>query len=76
MSCGVGSRCGLDPGLLWLWHRSVAIAQVQPLAWELSYATGVGLKRPKRKKKSSLDNLDLLKYLEFLIQSHLNLCFA
>ena len=37
LSCGIGHRCGLDPMLLWLWLASVA--QIQPLAWILSYAT-------------------------------------
>ena len=31
--------------LLWLWRRPVAVAAIQPLAWELLYATGVALKR-------------------------------
>ena len=39
MSCGVGSRCGSDPMVLWLWHR--------PLAWELPYAVGTALKKKK-----------------------------
>ena len=51
MSCGVGSRCGLDPVLLWLWHRPATAAPNPPLAWELPYAVGVALKRPKTKKK-------------------------
>ena len=51
MSCGVGCRLSLDMALLWLWHRPVAIAPIQPLAWEPPYATGVVLKRPKKKKK-------------------------
>jgi len=29
----------------------VATAPIQPLAWELPYAAGVALKRPKKKKK-------------------------
>ena len=42
MSCGVGRRCGSDPALLrlWLWHRPVATAPIQPLAWEPPYAAG------------------------------------
>ena len=28
MSCGVGSRCGLDPELLWLWCRPAAVAPI------------------------------------------------
>ena len=57
MSCGVGHRRGLDPTLLWLWHRQAAAAVIQPLAWELPYAAGVALKRPK--KKNSLSNLKI-----------------
>ena len=50
MSCGVGYRCGLDPVLLWLWHRPVAIDQIRPLAWELAYAAGAAQEMAKRKK--------------------------
>ena len=28
VSCGVGSRCGLDPTLLWLWHSLAAVALI------------------------------------------------
>jgi len=51
MSCGVGHRHGLDPGLLWLWCRPAAIASVQPTAWEFPCAMGSALKRKKRKKE-------------------------
>ena len=54
MSCVVGRRRGLDPMLLWLWHRPAAAALIWPLAWELPYAVGVAqemAKRPKKKKK-------------------------
>ena len=51
MSCGVGRRCGSDPSWLWLWCRPVAIALIEPLAWELPYGTGAALKRHKDKKK-------------------------
>ena len=48
MSCAVGS----DPILLWLWLSlglwPVAIATIQPLAWELPYAIGAALKRKKK----------------------------
>ena len=30
--------------LLWLWLRLAAVAPVQPLAWELPYASGAALK--------------------------------
>ena len=51
MSCGVGCRHGLDPPLLWLWHRQVASAPIGPLAWKPPYAVGMALKRQKKKKK-------------------------
>ena len=51
MSSGVGHGCGLDPELLWLWHRRAAAALIQPLTWELPYATGAVLKRKRKKKK-------------------------
>ena len=47
VSCGVGHRQGLDPALLWLWHRLVAVALIQPRAWELPYAVGATLKSKK-----------------------------
>ena len=40
MSCGVGRRHGLDPLLLWLWHRLAAAAPIQLLVWELPDAVG------------------------------------
>ena len=51
MSCGVGRRHGSDPGLLWLWYRSAAVAPIGPLAWELPYASGVALKSKKQTQK-------------------------
>ena len=45
MSCGVGHRCSSDLALLWLWHKPVATAPIQPLAWELSCAVGAALKK-------------------------------
>ena len=47
VSCGVGHRRGLDPALLWLWHRLAAAAPIQPLAWEPPNATDVALKKKK-----------------------------
>ena len=44
MGYGIGLRHGLDPALLWLWHRPAAEAPIQPLAWELPYATHAALK--------------------------------
>ena len=55
MSCGVGRRRGSDLSWLWLWlwHRPAATVLIQPLAWELPYATGAALKRQKTKKKKN-----------------------
>jgi len=50
VSCSVGRRHGLDPKLLWLWHRPAAAALIQPLAWEPPYAVGVALKSKKKRK--------------------------
>ena len=50
MRRGVGCRGGSDPELLWLWCRLAAVASIQLLAWELPYAVGLALKRPKKKK--------------------------
>ena len=45
MSCGVGHRRGLDLGLLWLWRRPAATAQIGLLVWEPPYVVGVALKK-------------------------------
>ena len=38
--------------LLWLWYRLVAMAPIQPLAWEIPCAMGVTLKdKTKQNKK-------------------------
>ena len=50
MSCGVGRRRGSDLAWLWLWHRPVTTALIQPLAWEPPYAEGAALKKKKIKK--------------------------
>ena len=54
MSCGVGSRCGLDLALLWLWRRPVATAPIRPLAWEPPYAAGAALKDKRQKRNGIL----------------------
>ena len=54
VSCGVGRRRSLDPALLWLWCRPVAMALIQPLAWEPPYASRAAQEMAKREKKSSL----------------------
>ena len=50
VSCGVGRRLGSDPGLLWLWCRPAAAAQIQPLAWDPPYAAGTAIKSNKNKQ--------------------------
>jgi len=50
MRCGVGRKYGLDPTLLWLWHRPAATALIGPLAWEPPYAVGVALEKRQNKK--------------------------
>jgi len=50
VSCGVGRRRGLDPTLLWLWHRLAATAPIGPLAREPPYAVSVALEKTKKKK--------------------------
>ena len=50
VSCGAGHRCGSDPELMWLWRRLAATAPIRPLAWGPPYATGMALKRQKKKK--------------------------
>ena len=37
--------------LLWLWHKPVATALIQPLAWEHPYAMDVALKKQKTNKQ-------------------------
>ena len=50
MSCGGGHRRGLEPTLLWLWHRPGATAPIRPLAWEPPYAADVALEKAKRQE--------------------------
>ena len=51
MRCGVGRKYSSDPALLWLWCRPAAVAQIQPVAWEPPYATGVALKKNSQQWK-------------------------
>ena len=48
-SCSIGHTCGFDPELLWLWRGPAA--PIWPLAWELSHATDVAIKKKEKKKK-------------------------
>ena len=43
--------------MLWLWCRPASVDPIQPLTWELPYATHVALK--KQKKKQTLKYLSL-----------------
>ena len=76
MSCGVGHRCSLELALLWLWHSLASAAPIRPLAWELTYAKGVAIKRKKKKRLgTSLWNVrgQLLKSEKSLSISEINL---
>ena len=57
MGCGVGRRRGSDPTLLWLWGRPAATAPIGPLAWGPPCATGMALKRKKKKKRSTATDI-------------------
>jgi len=49
MSCGVGHRYGLEPALLWLWHRPATTTLIQPLAWGTYIFSKCGHKEQKKK---------------------------
>ena len=36
--------------MLWLWLRPAATAPIQPLAWELPYASGVAIKNIEKER--------------------------
>ena len=58
---GVCCRHDSDLVLLWLWCWLAATAPIQPLAWELLYATCVALKKKKKKdEKGKLTSKILL----------------
>ena len=65
VSCGVGHIHGLDPALLWLWHRLAAVAPIQPLAWEPPYAESAALIRQYINKIN-------IQYNSFIVM--LNMC--
>ena len=56
MSCGVGRKHGLDPMLLWFWHRPVASTLIRTLVWEPPYAMGVAQEKAKRQNKTKQTN--------------------
>ena len=45
--------------LLWLRFRPAATAPIGPLTWELPYAVGVALNRPKKEKNFVKTNYSL-----------------
>ena len=68
VSCGVGRRHGSDPALLGLWCRPVAVALIQPLAWEPPFITGAALKcKNKQTNKNPAVLFILFIYLFFLL---------
>jgi len=48
VSCGVGRRSSSDSMLLWPWCRWAATGPIWALAWQLSDATHVAIKRKKK----------------------------
>ena len=65
-STSIHKDAGLIPGLaqwfgdlvlLWLWCRLAAVAPIKPLAWELTYAAGVALKKKKKEQSSEISRL-------------------
>lgn len=51
-----------------VWHRPVAAAPIQPLAWELPYAVGAALIKKKKERKHKM--LTVIKVLcrEYLVK--------
>ena len=69
MSCGgVGHRHSPDLMLLWLWHRPVATAPIQPLAWEPPYAESAALIRQYINKINKYINKINLKNRQFKVK--------
>ena len=58
MSYGVGCRPSLDLALPWLWHRPAAAAPIWPLAWEISYASGIALGEKKKATEEKMFNVE------------------
>ena len=73
MSCGGGRRQGLDPSLLWLWYRPVAMAPIRPLAWEPPYTVGVALENKKRQTKENKTKKPPVLYMSLLQTLNLRL---
>ena len=69
MSCGEGCRCGLDPELLWLWHRLAATAPIRPLAWEPPCAKDEALQKVKRQKNKNENKQQQQKPLQLTVSA-------
>ena len=59
-----------DLALLWLWCRLAATAPIQPLAWELPYATG-GPQKAKTKQNKTKTNQPYIWYMEWMVNKDL-----
>ena len=66
MSCGVDRRRGLDPALLWLWHKLAAVALIGPLVWDLPHAEGAAPKSESKKKKKRLEKIKKSHFIKTL----------
>ena len=56
--------------MLWLWCRLTAVTLIQPLPWELPYATSVALKRTKTTTTNThLANTTVIIFLIYYIHS-------
>ena len=67
MSCVVEHRRGLDPVLLWLWFRPMAIAPIRLLAWERPHAAGAAQEKAKRQKKKNKKEQTVCNCIRFLV---------
>ena len=62
MSCGVDSRRGSDPALLWLWLWTAAVALIRPPAWEPPCAAGMVPKKANKAKQNKKMKKQLKKF--------------
>ena len=51
------SDIAVPVAVAWLWCRLAAATPIQPLAWELSYATGAALKNKQTNKQKKVKTL-------------------
>ena len=55
--------------LLWLWCRLATAALIRPLGWEIPYATGIAVKRKKKRKEKALVYCKNIKYVNISLPS-------